>query len=151
MRRARGNLALVLYLTLESSVMNEDRMSILWLRSLRTGRRFPIILFSGDTDMATSGLGALSSTSGREVVATYLTSEEVCADLPTGLRIFEERMNARLGRSDLRYVPIVRVVDEPRADVLYRDIFDPEGEADVVSEESLQQFRATGGVVTLAP
>ena len=146
--------------------MNEANMSILWLRSLRTGRRFPAVLFSGDTDMATNGLFSLSSISGAEVVVTELFGEDYTASTPS----LEARFNARLGRSDLRHVSIVRVVRhtvEPSpgltfrevlaslrpSEVFYCDIFDAEGEGEAVveREESMEQFRASGGVVTQVP
>jgi hypothetical protein len=142
--------------------MNEDCMTILWLRSLLTGRRFPTVLFSGDTDMATSGLASLSSITGPEVVVTHLTGKEVAVDEYTAPRNLEERINATLGRSDFRCVPLVRSVEhktkpsisfqEFRAsyrppDLFYRDILAPDGEAIVDGQEILAEFRAAGGIV----
>ncbi len=41
---------------------------IAWLQSLATGRRFPILVFTADTDMATDGRVSLTSLDGQEIV-----------------------------------------------------------------------------------
>ena len=138
-------------------------MTITWLRSLRTGRSFPVAVFCGDTDMATAGLIALSSTSGSEIAVAVLTPAEIKADESAASRLVEERVNARLNRSDFRYVPLLRSVrhgpqpamsfQEFRAsnhatELFYGDLYDAHGEAVVERDETLAKFRNAGGLVT---
>lgn len=138
-------------------------MTIRWLRSLRTGRCFPTVLFSCDTDMATGGLISLSSTSRSEVAVTHLAAEEVDAAESRASRLVEDRINARLGCSDFRCVPLLRAVEHKSQpdisfqefrsayhppELFYRDIFDAQGEAVVDRDETLTEFRNAGGIVT---
>lgn len=138
-------------------------MIIRWLRSLRTGHCFPTVLFSSDTDMATAGMISLSSTRRSEVAVTHLASEEFEVAESRASRLVEDRINARLGCSDFRCVPLLRAVEhksqpgisfqEYRSsyrppELFYRDIFDAQGEAVVDRDETLAEFRNAGGIVT---
>ena len=139
--------------------------TILWLQSEATGRRFPIAQFSADTDMVTMGWVSLTSTSSQEVVVTQmLASENSAGGIAASEHLVESRVNAALGRSDLRAVPLMRV--EPRGPsaeglsfqefrkvcqsprLLYRDIFVEGSLAERVDEVSLQDFESSGGSLT---
>jgi hypothetical protein len=122
--------------------------TILWLKSRSTGRRFPVVLFSADTDMPTEGWVCLSSTRHAEVVVTQLTAAEYEAggSPAEAYAEVERRVNRALGRDDLKCSWVVRVEEmgpsgagmsfqdflkvyrPPK--VWYRDIFDPAGEAE---------------------
>ena len=143
--------------------MNESCMKIRWLRSLRTGRCFPTVLFAGDTDMATAGLLSLSSTSRSEVAVAHLTAKEVDAANSRASSLIEDRINCLLGRSDFRSVPLLRVVEQKSQpgipfrgfrssyrppELFYRDIFNSRGEAVVDRDETMVEFRNAGGIVT---
>jgi hypothetical protein len=143
--------------------------TILWLKSQSTGKRFPIVLFSADTDMPTEGWVCLTSTRDPEVVVTQLTAEEYEA---TGAAAdayaeVEQRVNREVARDDLRCSWIVRVeevgpsgagmsfqdflkVYQPPK-VWYRDIFDPTGEAEEDARLDRTDFEREGGRVTVIP
>jgi len=137
--------------------------TILWLESHSTGRRFPTVLFSADTDMATAGWESLTSISRHEVVVTQLTAEEFRAtarDPSTYVQV-ENRVNATLGRDDLRVPWLVRVEERgpqgaglsfqefrkvyrpPR--LLYRDILALDSLAEEQSRVSREEFEGSGG------
>jgi hypothetical protein len=65
-----------------------------------------MVVFSADTDMPTVGWTSLTSTSRAEVVITTSSDEE--DSNPASL---EARVNAALGRTDLRVVQMSRVID----------------------------------------
>ena len=115
--------------------------SITWLRSRTTGKEFPTFVFRADTDMATEGLIALTSTGRPEVVLTMMTGDEWSADDDSRTA---ERVNRELGRSDLRAVPLLTRHPAP---LRYRDIFVEGGEADIVREEPRAAFRRNGGSI----
>ncbi len=75
---------------------------VFWLRSEKTGRRFPTAVFSGDT----MGWTSLTSAVRPEVVITTCSAEEMSKP-----SLLESRTNNLLGRSDLRFVPLIRAVD----------------------------------------
>ena len=143
--------------------MNNIYDTILWLKSESTGKQFPAVLFSGDTDVVTAGWVALTSLEKHEVVVTELTAEEYCATAngTSGYLQVEKRMNAVLGRADLKCPWFVcaeqsssnanglsfqefRKVYRP-AVIYYRDIFKPDETAREVSRVSLSQFEQAGG------
>ena len=118
-------------------------ITILELVSEAAGRRFQSAMFSGDTDMVTDGWIALSSIDRREIVITMVTSEEHQA--PDGFSQCETRVNAELGRADLRAVWLTRA--EARGDLYYRDIFVGGDDARLVSKMSVREFEQSGGKI----
>jgi hypothetical protein len=137
--------------------------TILWLESESTGKQFPAALFSGDTDVITAGRVALTSVDMHEVVVTELTAEEyrTTANGSSGYLQVEERMNAALGRADLKCPWFVRA-EQPGTSgkglsfqefrnvyrpsvIYYRDILQLDGVAREVSRVSLSQFEQSGG------
>ncbi len=82
--------------------------TISWLRSVNTGREFPLLVFRGDIDYATSGLASLTSIERPEVVAIALTGEEFNADDTAAC---EQRINSELSRDDLRVSRFLRSLD----------------------------------------
>ena len=60
----------------DTNVWNGVYHTILWLESQATKKRFPIVQFSGDTDMATMGWESLTSTERPEIVVTQRTADE---------------------------------------------------------------------------
>jgi hypothetical protein len=143
--------------------MNSIYDTILWLKSESTGKQFPVVLFSADTDMATAGWVALTSVEKHEVVVTELTVEEYRATTngSSGYLQVEKRINAALGRADLKCPWYVRAEESgPSGKTLsfqefrevyrppviyYRDIFQPDAVAREVSRVSLSHFEQTGG------
>lgn len=135
--------------------------TILWLQSEATGRRFPTVQFSADTDMVTFGWISLTSISGHELVIAQMVPSEHAAGARAAEELVEHRLNAALGRNDLRAVPLVRaeqrgpsghglsfqefrrVYQPPR--LLYRDIFADGSVAECVAESSVADFQSGGG------
>lgn len=134
--------------------------TISWLRSVTTGREFPLLVFRADVDYATSRLASLSSTNGPEVVAVNLTDDEFNSDDATTC---ERRVNSELSRDDLRVVRFLRSVDTFNATagisfqeymnvstppkLFYSDIYDSDGEAELVREEPIDDFVKRGGTL----
>lgn len=136
---------------------------VVWLKSLSTNRLFPVVTFSGDTDMATAGLIALTSTNRSEVVITEMTADERDDDKNGDARC-EKRINHVLQRSDLRHARLLRVGEVGQAPnglsfdeflrqhspllCIYRDIYDLAGEAVQSFEQSFEEFKARDGIIT---
>ena len=123
---------------------------VAWLLS-ENGKRFPRFVFSGDTDMATEGLGSLTSWKGNEIILTEYSEEEwaLCcqmnADFVKGSKMFEERVNRELGRDDLRDVWFIAKKGDG---LFYRDIFSEKGEARQTSRQKSADFVKKGGILT---
>jgi len=124
------------------------------------GHLTPHLVFSGDTDMATAGLGSLSSVVADEIVLAELDSTEL-TDGPADA--FESRINELLGRDDLRSVQLRRVEREDipagssfqefqKAYLPPRLIFAcPRCNADAtaIRTESIQGYERAGGTIRL--
>jgi hypothetical protein len=121
-------------------------IAILWCRSAKTGRRFPLAQFSADVDYATEGMVSLTSIEKPEVVIAELTGEEMLMG-NAGAGACEVRVNRRLGRTDLRIPSLLRVVG--RDDLYFSDILSGEGEARVVRKVSRAKFKKEGGSVLM--
>jgi hypothetical protein len=137
--------------------------TILWLESRPTGRRFPTVQFSADTDMVTAGWVSMTSISRHEIVLTQLTAEESQATTrePSAYVQVENRVNAILGRDDLRVPWLVRIEERgPQADglsfqeslkvyrpprLLYRDILALDSLSEEISRVSREEFESSGG------
>lgn len=139
--------------------------SILWMKSEKTGKKFPAVQFAADTDMATAGWVSLTSRVNHDLVVTTMTDDEfnqTAADA-SGYQIVEARVNQALKRTDLVCTWLAHVV-EPSYDVdiatlsfqdyrkiakpprlLYRDIYSDDGYATVETEVSRQEFERKGG------
>ena len=139
--------------------------TIQWLKSASSGRLFPNLVFRADVDFATSGLVALTSTAGTEIVITLFIPEECYLyDRPEFAKRCENRINRELDRHDLRIVPLLRTESDPidasgmtfqeymaatkPPRLYYRDIHSEFGEATVVREESINKFLESGGTIT---
>jgi hypothetical protein len=128
-------------------------ISILWLKSISTGKEFPVIQLSDDTDMVTGGFDALTSIEKNEVVLAEVRGSETNVE-------FEKRINAQLKRNDLRASWIIRQEDKNQdlkgmsfqefrkrfqpPILYYRDIYS-EGEAVVSRAVALDEYLRTGG------
>jgi hypothetical protein len=143
--------------------MNTVYDTVLWLQSRTTAKRFPIVQFSGDTDMATDGWISLTSIDQPEVVVTQVTSDEyrAIAGGNDGYRQVECRVNAALGRTDLRCSWLVGIEEvektaqgaslpgfrtpfqPPR--LLFRDIFEQGAVATETSRTRRSEFERNGG------
>ncbi len=145
--------------------MNTVYDTILRLKSLATSRYFHTVLFSADTDMATSGWISLTSIEKPEIVVTTMTDEEYQGSADggeTGYLMNERRMNSFLERSDLRCCWLVSIEEQtakaptvsfqeflktyqpPR--LFYRDIFSLVGRATVDAELTRKQYEQEGGI-----
>ena len=139
--------------------------AILWLESRETGKQFPLVQFSADSDMATLGWVSLTSTLSAEVVVAEMTAAEFSAVHPEGYKQVEMRINQALSRHDLRCVWLVRVEETPVSAaglsfqefrklyvaprLLYRDIYSDGSVAEKAGEITLADFQASGGKFTL--
>ncbi|WP_084197368.1 hypothetical protein [Solimonas soli] len=137
--------------------------TILWLKSESTGKQFPAVLFSGDTDMVTAGWVSLTSALKSELVVTQLTAEEYQATAKdsSGYLQVEQRMNAALGRTDLRCLWFVRAEQAAPSGrglsfqefkkayvppvIYYRDIYQAGAVASEASRVSISEFERGGG------
>ena len=70
--------------------MNTTYDTILWLQSQATSKRFPIVQFSGDTDMVTQGWVSLTSIERPEIVVTRLDGRTI------GYLLVADRNNDRI-------------------------------------------------------
>ncbi len=139
--------------------------TIVWAQSLSTGRKFPILVFSGDVDYATSGWHSFTIIAQLEVVAVHSSSHFG----PLLLQHESEReaaVNSELNRSDLRTTELRRVEEQGRPpsglsfqdfkqqykepSCFYRDILDMSttAEAKEVRRQSLIDFTSQGGIIT---
>lgn len=137
--------------------------TILWFESRETGRRFPVAQFSADTDMVTAGWVSLTSIEAPEIVVMKMVPSEYSAGIPIAYEQVERRVNASLGRGDLRASWLVEAVQQgptgaglsfqefrkvyqpPR--LLYRDIFADGSLAEEVAQVALSDFESSGGKV----
>jgi hypothetical protein len=146
--------------------MNTIYDTILWLKSQTTGKRFPVVVFSADTDMVTEGWVALTSIERPEIVVTQMTAEEYqSGGEPSGYLQVETRVNGVLGRSDLKCSWLVRVeetgpsgkglsfqefcrVSQPPR-LFFRDVFNTDFLAEEDSRVSRTEFERGGGKVVV--
>ncbi|WP_061533320.1 hypothetical protein [Collimonas arenae] len=139
--------------------------SILWLVSEKTGKSFPIVQFSGDTDMVTMGWVSLTSVMNHEIVVTMMTGDELknTSKDSSGYTQLESRVNNVLNRTDLVCSWIVAVVEltydvdittlsfqefrkvYKKPQLFYRDIYSPDTFATIETETSRQDFERQGG------
>ena len=135
--------------------------TVLWLRGEASEKPFPIVQFSGDTDMLTEGWASFTSTEGSEIVVAQLTGEEYRATFESteGYVLAERRVNQALGRGDLKrswFVRVAQAVVQKGASfsafrraslptLLFRDIFGAEGVAKEIGRVSLAEFEQGGG------
>ena len=138
---------------------------ILWMKSEKTGKKFPTVQFSADTDVATAGWVSLTSRVNHDLVVTTMTDYELNQTTKdaSGYQIVEARVNRALKRTDLVCTWLAQVV-EPSYDVdiatlsfqdyrkiakpprlLYRDIYSDDGYATVETEVSRREFERKGG------
>ena len=147
--------------------MNSIFDTILWLQSQTTSRRFPIVQFTGDTDMVTDGWESFTSVSRSEIVVAQATEDEyrAIAKGQDGYLEIERRVNAALARTDLRCIWLVGVEQNSSAPngasfhefqkayqppkLLFRDIFAPQSLAYEVSRTSRPDFESEGGKVVV--
>lgn len=145
--------------------MNTIYDTIVWLQSQATSHQFPIVQFSGDTDMVTAGWVSLTSIDKPEIVVTQTTAAEhhAIAQGHDGYLQVENRINVALGRTDLRCAWLVRVEETspmiqgttfqkfrksyrpPK--LLFRDILGIESLASEASRTTRSEFERGGGKV----
>lgn len=139
--------------------------SILWLKSQTTGKQFPVVQFSADTDVATAGWVSLTSPINHDLVVTTMTDDEFnkSIDDSSGYLLLEARVNKAFDRTDLVCCWLVEVV-EPSYDIdiatlsfqefrkvakqpqlLYRDIYGDGGLAIIETKVSRRDFERKGG------
>jgi hypothetical protein len=139
--------------------------TIVWLQSTYRGRLFPYAESVGDTDMEEDWRVALTSVARPEIVMVKIAPGESAderwmqLEQPALLR-FEARINRELSRDDLRVswrciaaedwagAPEARsIADFPSPPTSgYADIYHRGRVARVVRCESIEEFRAAGGV-----
>jgi hypothetical protein len=109
---------------------------------------------------AVHALASFTSISGNEVVIGKLTAEEFNAGA-AGLAAATARVNRELARNDLCYISLVRVESPPaqarssfqefrqqRQPRLIYSALNGRGEALVVREQSQEEFKSHGGLIT---
>jgi hypothetical protein len=147
--------------------MNTIYDTILWLHSQTTAKQFPIVQFSGDTDMVTDGWLSLTSIHQQEIVVTQATADEYRAisNSNEGYLKVEHRVNAVLGRTDLRCSWLVGVEESAKAvqgmpfqkfrksfrppKLLFNDIFSQGSVANEIARTTRLEFEKNGGMVIL--
>lgn len=141
----------------------ENLFSVERLRCGACRRHIPHVVFEGDTDMATAGLGALTALSRPEVVLARLTGPEWNLG-EVGTALFQARIARQLDRADL-VIPTVKrrerrevrrrvaAFGPPPVETLtvYQCPCCPEGEAIAVDTVRPARFEAEGGRITVAP
>jgi hypothetical protein len=123
---------------------------------------FPSFEFSGDTDVATLGLAALTSTHGNEMALSEMSPAEL-EDQSSGFQAHAARISAQL-RTEFRAVRFIRLEDcvTPAAGIGFqefrRNYVAPRplfgclrcsGEAVIAARMDLADFQQTGGSVVL--
>ncbi|KWO50059.1 hypothetical protein [Burkholderia territorii] len=149
--------------------MNTIYDTIVWLQSDATKKRFPIVVFTADTDMATMGSVSLTSMERSEIVVTQLTGEEFSAvgKNRENYKLVEQRINRELHRTDLACAWLIRVEESQptgsgrtfqmfretyqRPKLFYRDIFSENSLAEELSCTTLSEFEKDGGKVIVLP
>jgi hypothetical protein len=141
--------------------------TIVWLKSKATEKHFPVVLFSGDTDMVTDGWLSLTSSELPEIVVTQATADEYRA-ISKGDDAYlnvEDRVNAALRRIDLRCSWLVGVEKvaitgqgmsfegfrksyQP-AKLIFKDIFVLDSLAYETSRTTRFEFESNGGKVVV--
>lgn len=147
--------------------MNTIYDTILWLQSQATSRRFPIVQFSGDTDMVTNRWVSLTSVEHLEIVVTQATADEyhAIAKGDDGYLQIERRVNAALWRTDFKCSWLVGVEEasKPVQEIsfqeflksyqpprlLFRDIFAHESLAHEAARTTRLEFECSGGKVVV--
>lgn len=145
--------------------MNSICDTIVWLRSQTTSQQFPIVHFSGDTDMVTAGWLSLTSVDQPVIVVTQATADEyrAIAQGNDGYLEVERRVNAALGRTDLRCSWLVKVEETTKPargtsfqefqksyqppTLLFKDILAQESLANEISRTTRSEFERNGGKV----
>jgi len=148
--------------------MNAPFETIVWLKSLVTGKQFPVVEFSGDTDMVTAGWVSLTSVLGPELVVTRFLPHEYGAVDSAGFGFLEveRRVNDELQRADLKCAWLLKVgepVSTPKGllfqefrrvyrspKLFFRDIFSQDGIAEESSRVPRAQFEREGGTIQFA-
>lgn len=136
--------------TISKLQKNNISVYIDWLVS-ENGNEFPNLGFSADTDMATNGLGSLTSIEKTEIViAEFSTDEWTRGVIKSDSKNFwieanidfENRINAMMGRTDLR--SIWNITWQPQA--LFRDIYSLEGRSKIIiKHQKIEVFFGEGG------
>jgi hypothetical protein len=135
--------------------------TIAWLRD-KAGL-FPHAEFAGDSDAVTMGWCSFTSRVYVEVVLAELTAFEWCGG-DAGVAAATERLNLELGRDDLVYIRVRYEQVGPSGSGIsfqeFRKVYRPmrahyssrSGLEDSiwVREESLDEFRGSGGIVTVS-
>jgi hypothetical protein len=122
---------------------------------------FPHFVFSGETDMETQGLRALTVCAQNRVVIAEETAADLKASSDRGADGFRERMFEVLGRTDLCVVELLRTEraksgPKPVSFQEFRKHYHPPkviysccccagGEAETSDRLSVSEFRARGG------
>lgn len=129
---------------------------VLRLRCARCERKFPHVIFSGDTDMATDGLCSLTAVGQDEVVVGEFDASERRLDYNGAENAFAVRISQLLDRNDLRVVRLLR--SEPSSSphgkytahkTIYSCPICPSGEAQEIEKMDWERFRAVGGQITI--
>lgn len=128
------------------------------------GEEFAYFEFFGENDVQTWQLGSLCSLSASEVMIAEMTEKEWNDLRGRGGKEFEHRISSKLGRTDLRYVQLIRVQknDTQEAGIAFQDFlksYTPptcfyscprgSGESHVTDEMTPSAFIAAGGKITI--
>lgn len=121
-----------------------------------------LLVLSGDTDMATDGLGTATSCSADRVALGEMTAKE-WSDHEGGPAAFASRLRSLLDAPDLRGVRLLRAVKRTLAVsgesfAAFRESYLPNvliyscpccevGEAQIVATMSIEEFRTKGGEI----
>ena len=132
---------------------------IIWLKSLKSNKTFPHLVFSADVDSMTTGMVSLTSNIENEIVISILNSKEYSSDKNVE---WVKRINSELNRNDLKYIKWIRSENCSQKKKLfesyrnywkrvkpyknyYQDISDSAGESLQIDKESISDFIKNGG------
>jgi hypothetical protein len=135
----------------------------IWLKSLKTNKIFPHLIFSADVDYVTNGMVSLTSECKNEIVMTHLMPDEFISENESDLA---QRINSELNRNDLKEINFIRresVTSKKKFfesyktywkrlkpdQMYYQDISDSSCESIQVKKESISEFIKNGGKIIL--
>jgi hypothetical protein len=125
------------------------------------GKRFPHFIFSGDTDMVTSGLASVTSCELNEVVLAELNADQG----GEGGAAFERRLSKQLNRNDMRVVHLLAVERTSpayrgesfqeyrkrytRPSLVYSCAYCAGGQSRSLGEATVEEFERSGGKISV--
>ena len=139
--------------------------TVLKLRCAKCNQSFSHFRLMGEADTDTAGIGSVTSCEKNEIVIAEINTAEWNSLEAGGALQFEKRISQQLGRDDLRVLRLLRV-EQPHqiaSGISFKEfqkkfvqpllvfscIYCTDGESISVAEESIEEFRRSGGQVSI--